>query len=232
MEIPFPSFEDSYGLIWPRMESIQLAWAHPGQKYHPTPGNISGVLVERAEGFWTGVIQIHILPRHVIAQGFADEIAMWAARLDGQAHTTRIPHKRLAGNFIPQAGVKLKYRRLIDGQYFYDIPKTDILEGFQDYSKTYTGMFLEISAGKDVAKRIIRLNKPLVDSTRAGHTTLEFTPSLKFPTIEDDSVTDATVIRPTDTVLTRAGSDRPILDSRTVNAAGPWVYAWKEELLP
>lgn len=232
MEIPFPSFTDSYGLVWPRIQNVTFAWAHPGQRYHSTPGGVSGVLVERAEGFWTGVLNIFPLPKYVIEQGFGDEIALWLARLDVQGHTTRIPHKRAAGSFISANGVKLQSRRPSSGGFLYDIVKTGILEDFRDYAKVYTGMFLEIAAGQNIAKRIVRLQAKPSDSSVNGNTTLQLFPSLKYPTVRQEGDSKATLIKPTETILTRSANDRPIPDPRSINTAGPWIYAWKEELLP
>ena len=229
-EIEFPSFMDQFELQWPRIESGSFAWSHPGQRFHPTPSQESGVVISRGDGFWTGVLQIFALPRYIIAAGLGDHISMWAAQLDIQANTTRIPHKRYNSPFLV-GSVKLLNRGGMRGFYEYDIDKTAIPEDYRDdYSKISVGSLCQITAGKNVAKRVLRVAKVPIDGPGANRTRIRFFPNLLLPAVAQENDADATVIESTDTILTRALNDRPIVDPRSVNAAGPWIYGWREVL--
>lgn len=146
---------------------------------------------------------------------------MWLAQLDIQANTTRIPHKRNA--FALVGKVKIAERTVSKGIYTYSLPSSGS-------DKEQIGDICEIDSGKDVAKRILRITG--ITDPGGSPNTKDFTfhPNIKLPATVPDGAANATVIKTTSTILTRALNERPILDPRTANAAGPWVYAWKEVL--
>lgn len=232
-EIPFPSFTDKFGLTWPRTESVSMAWAHPGQRYHPTPGEASGVLVSRAEGFWTGVLQIHALPKYVVDAGLGEQISMWAAQLDIQANTTRIPHKRHNLNFLRDGDVALGNRRVSSGIWSVAIGRSQVKAGLIDSDNEIMGIhagtiFALTRVNTGVTKRIVR--SIAVPSFQASQYWFTLFPNFKLSTSLQRDGGNSTTVRIVDSIHTRAINDRPIIDPRTPNHAGPWVYAWQEVL--